>query len=246
MPTSRLSKTTMVSATFQSLPLTSMRKAVAARMTGALRTIPHFRLVAEIEVDALLLLRKQLCEYPHEGISLNALFVKACATALMDVPGVNLQWSDTEVRQYRDADIAIVTALPGGLATPIVRSANMKSIREIARETKLLVKRAAENRLKVDEVCGGSFSISNLGVYGVDQFDAIINPPQCAILAVGRSRPVLLPDTGGRARVANTIMATLSVDHRAIDGATAAGFMEALRGRIEQPDHLLADREMDR
>lgn len=222
------------------VPLTPVRKVIAARMVEAKQTIPHFHMSADIEIDALVAVRSRLCEQPDGRISLNALIVKACAAALMDAPGVNLQWVDGEIRQYRSADIAVVTALPGGLSTPIVRNAEMKSVREIGAEIKTLAQRAAENALRMDEVFGGTFSISNLGMYDVEAFDAIINPPQCAMLAVGTGRAKLLPEGEGGVRHATVLRATLSLDHRAIDGATAALFMRALKARIEQPDYLCA------
>lgn len=217
------------------VPLSPLRRAIAHRMSEAKRTIPHFRLVCEIELDALIEWRKGLqAQSPATGLSLNDVFIKACAAALMDVPAVNAQWSEGEIHQYRSADIAVVTAIEGGLSTPIVRSAESKSIWEISREVKELTARAARNALKMSEVFAGSFSISNLGMYGIDQFDAIINPPQCAILAVGRAKRQLVAAESG-SRVATILRATLSVDHRAIDGAVGAQFLEALRGHMEQP-----------
>lgn len=210
-------------------------------MTQAKQTIPHFRMVADLEVDALIALRKQLCEYPFEGVSLNTLIVKACATALMEVPALNVQWAEGEIHQYHSADIAIVTALPDSISTPIVRNADTKSIWEIGRESKTLAARAAGNSLKMDEVFGGSFGISNLGMYDVEQFDAIINPPQCAMLAIGSAKSKLVLGKDGVASVATIMRVTLSVDHRAIDGATAAAFIRALRTSLEQPEHLNSD-----
>jgi pyruvate dehydrogenase E2 component (dihydrolipoamide acetyltransferase) len=160
-------------------PLSPMRKVIAARMSDAKRTIPHFRLMADIEVDALLARRTELRQVrPGVALSLNDLLIKAAAQALMEVPEVNVQWADNELHQFASADISIVTAVEGGLATPIVRKAQLKSIWEIATEVKDLTGRAARNELRMDEIMGGSFSISNLGMYGVDEFDAVINPPQ--------------------------------------------------------------------
>ncbi len=217
-------------------PLTPMRKVIAARMSEAKRTIPHFRLTADIEVDALLARRTELCQtQPGVALSLNDLLIKACAQALMDVPEVNVQWAENELHQFASADISIVTAVAGGLATPIVRKAQAKSVWEISAEVSELAARAARNTLRMDEVLGGSFSISNLGMYGVDQFDAIINPPQCAILAVGtaKARCVASRDLGPR--VATVMRVTLSADHRAIDGVAGARLLAALRSCIEVP-----------
>jgi pyruvate dehydrogenase E2 component (dihydrolipoamide acetyltransferase) len=233
-----------MSESYKSIALSPVRKVIAARMTEAVRTIPHFRVSADIEVDALLALRGELLEDEHHPrVSVNDLLVKACATALMDVPSVNAQWSETEVREYLTADISIVTAVNGGLTTPIVRNADKKSVWDISRESRQLIARATKNQLKLDEVFGGSFSISNLGMYGVDQFDAIINQPQCAILAVGAAKPRAVASGKVGLRVATLMGVTLSVDHRAIDGVGAARFLEALRERVENPRHLAQDRE---
>lgn len=217
-------------------PLSPMRRVIAARMTEAKRTIPHFRLTAEIEVDALLAQRTALRESrPGSALSLNDLVIKACAQALMDVPEVNVQWADNELHQFASADISIVTAVEGGLATPIVRKAEGKSVWQISSEVKELTARAARNELRMQEILGGSFSISNLGMYGVDEFDAVINPPQCAILAVGAARSRCVVSRDLTPRVATVMRATLSADHRAIDGVVGARFLAALRTRVETP-----------
>jgi pyruvate dehydrogenase E2 component (dihydrolipoamide acetyltransferase) len=220
---------------FTVAPLSPIRKAIAARMMEATRTIPHFRLVLDIEMDALLALREEFnVAHPNAKISINACLVKACASALIEQPAVNIQLIAEELRHYRQADISVVVAVTGGLATPIIRDANTKTVHQIAAEVKELSVRAATGRLKRSEIEGGTFSISNLGMYGVDQFDAIINPPQCAILAIGRTRPrMLVCDT--RSGVAQVLRATLSVDHRAIDGVTAAAFVKTLRQILERP-----------
>jgi pyruvate dehydrogenase E2 component (dihydrolipoamide acetyltransferase) len=219
--------------------LSPMRRVIAARMTEAAQTIPHYRLSADIEVDALLALRRELRRCgPAAELSLNDLLVKGCAAALMDTPAINIQWVDNAIHCYRTADIAIVTALDDGISTPILRSAETKSVWEIAREIRELTARAAGNALRMDEVFGGSFSVSNLGMYRVDQFDAIINPPQCAILAVGTARPRMVISPEGEPRVATVIRVTLSVDHRAVDGVVAAAFLSALHRRLEQPEYM--------
>lgn len=225
---------------FKTIPLTPMRKAIAARVTEAKRTIPHFRLASDIELDALIELRNELRErQPDVKLSLNDLLIKACATALMDTPAINVRWTETEMHQYPTADISVVIALDGGgVSTPIIRRADSKSIWEIAREVKELSSRAAKNALRMDEVLGGSFTISNLGMYGVDEFDAIINPPQCAILAIGAAKPRVVVSPEREISIAIVLTARMSCDHRAIDGATGARFLSALRHRIELPDHL--------
>jgi len=221
------------------MPLSPLRKIIASRMAEANRTIPHYRLVADVEVDALLQLRRGLNEQ-HQGtaLSLNDVLIKATAGALMDVPAVNVHWVENEIHQYRTADISVVTAVEGGLSTPIVRGAEDKSVWDISRTVRDLTSRAARNLLKMDEIVGGSFSLSNLGMFGIDQFDAIINPPQCAILAVGAAKLRLAVSPERQARIASVMRVTLSVDHRAIDGVTAALFLSSLRKRVEEPEHL--------
>lgn len=215
--------------------LSPIRKVIAARMTEAKRTIPHFRLVADMEVDALIDLRRELRRRnPDIDVSLNDLLIKACAMTLVEIPEINIQWMEGEIREYHSADISVVTAIEGGgLSTPIIRNADSKSILEIAGEVRALTTRAASHSLKMEEIFGGSFSVSNLGMYGVDEFDAIINPPQCAILAVGCAKPRCVVSQDRGAKIATVLRATLSVDHRALDGVAAARFLSALRRRVE-------------
>jgi pyruvate dehydrogenase E2 component (dihydrolipoamide acetyltransferase) len=221
---------------YTAVVLSPMRRIIAARMMETARTIPHFRVVADIEVDALVALRKAIqAQNPSQRLSLNDFVIKACAGALIEVPAINIQWAETEIHHYSAADISVVTAVKGGLSTPIVRRADSKTIWEISNEVKELAARAAKNTLKMDEIFGGSFSISNLGMYAVDQFDAIINPPQCAILAVGRAKRQMVVGEDDLPRIATIMRVTLSVDHRAIDGQAAATFLSALRRRLEEP-----------
>jgi pyruvate dehydrogenase E2 component (dihydrolipoamide acetyltransferase) len=219
-------------------PVSPMRRIIATRMTHA-AAIPHYRLVAEVEVDALMRLRTELGALdPERRLTVNDLLVKACATALMDCPTVNLQWMEKEIHQYHSADISVVTAVPGGLSTPIIRGAETKSVWEISQEIRILASKAAKNELKSHEIVGGSFSISNLGMYDIDQFDAIINPPQCAILAVGRAKRRVIVAVDDQTRIATILKITLSADHRAIDGAVGAQFLASLRQRLENPEHM--------
>lgn len=221
------------------IPLSPLRKIIAARMTEAKQTIPHYRISMDIAMDAMLALRKQFnINNPNSKVSVNDVVIKACANALMECPAINSQLIDDEIHQYQQADIAIVIAVDGGLSTPIVRSANSKNLQDIALEVKELASRAAAGQLTINEIAGGSFSISNLGMYGVDQFDAIINPPQCAILAIGRAKKqAVIKD--GELVIATTMRANLSLDHRAIDGAMGAEFLSALREHIETPKRLI-------
>jgi pyruvate dehydrogenase E2 component (dihydrolipoamide acetyltransferase) len=223
------------------VPLTPLRRAIASRMTEASRTIPHFRVSMDIEMDALLRHRERINRDASDvKVSINDCIIKACASTLMSHPAVNVQWADTAIHQYHQADISVVVAVDGGLATPVLRGAQAKRVQDIAIEVRALAARAAARQLKMDEIVGGSFSVSNLGGYGVDQFDAIINPPQCAILAVGAIKASPRVSEDGAIRVAKVMRTTLSLDHRAIDGATGGHFLATLRQILEQPDALFA------
>ena len=223
---------------YTTVALTPLRKVIAARMTEAKQDIPHFRVVTDIEMDALLALRKQLNdEHPQQKISVNDFVLKACAMALMQWPAINSQWVDNEILQYNQADISVVVAVPGGLSTPVLREVDTKSVRSIADQVKTLAERAAKGQLKMNELTGGSFSVSNLGMHDVDQFDAIINPPQVAILAVSSAKPQ--PVVVDNSVVVKTIMrVSLSLDHRAVDGATGAGFLKTLKKLLQDPTQL--------
>lgn len=226
---------------YTATPLSALRKVIAARMTEATRTIPHFRLVSDLSMDALLALRAQAnANNPTSKLSINDCLIKACAAALAQHPALNIQLVGDDVHTYHDADISVVIAVEGGLATPVIRGANRKSLWEIAAEVKHLTDRAMRKQLRMEEILGGSFTISNLGAYGVDEFDAIINPPQCAILALGRVGPRMVVSEEGSASIASVLRATLSVDHRVIDGTTGALFLATLRQTVEQPSALFA------
>lgn len=223
------------------VPFSPLRKVIAARMTEATRTIPHFRLVVDIELDALLSLRERMNAANLDSkVSINDCIVKSCASALMEHPAVNVQLAADEIHQYQEANISIVVSVEGGLATPVIRSANRKSVWDISSEAKALTARAAARQLKMDEILGGSFSVSNLGMYGVEQFDAIINPPQCAILAVGCAKLKTIVSARREVQIATLLRATLSVDHRAIDGATGAMFLATLRQKLENPETIFS------
>lgn len=224
----------------ESQSLSGMRRTIAARLQASKREAPHFRVQVDVEVDALLAVREELNrQYSEAKVSLNDLLVKASACALVAVPGVNVQFDGDTVQQYADANIAVAVALGEGLITPIVRGANHKGVLAISNEVRDLATRARLGTLRPEEFQGGSFSISNLGMYGVDRFDAIINSPQGAILAVGTAeqRPVVRQ---GKLAVATVLTLTLSSDHRIIDGALAARFLSTLRGLLETPSTMLA------
>ena len=228
---------------YDELPLDMMRGAIATRLSQSMQQLPHFYLTRSLHIDALLDYRARintaLADQPNENgkpekISLNDLIVRACALALMDVPEVNVSFAGDAILRHHHADIGVAVALPEGLITPIVTKCDDKSIRAISAEIKDLAARAAEKRLKPSEYEGGSFSVSNLGMFGIDQFTAVINPPQAAILAVGG--PVKSLQLVGDAPVEITQMrVTLSCDHRAIDGAVGAQFLTVLADYIEKP-----------
>ncbi len=221
-------------------PLTSMRRTIARRLGESKRTVPHFYLTVDCRIDALLDLRKQLNERAQGRfkLSVNDMVVKAAALALRRVPEANASWSDEGIRRYRSIDISVAVAIEGGLVTPIVRQADSKGLEAISEEIRELVGRAREGRLKPEEYEGGTFSISNLGMYGVREFAAVINPPQACILAVGAGerRPVVEEDA---LAVATVMTCTLSVDHRAVDGAVAARFLAVFKGLLEDPVTML-------
>lgn len=223
----------------QSRPLSSMRRTIATRLQSAKQEAPHFRVQADARVDALVALREQMNQrFPEAKVSLNDLLIKACGRALSEVPGVNVQFDGETLRELPEADIAVAVALDDGLITPVVRGTSRKGVRDISNEIRDLVTRAKLGTLGAEEIQGGGFTVSNLGMYGIDSFDAIINSPQGAILAVGAAaqRPVV---DSGELAVATVLTLTLSSDHRIIDGALAARFLATLRGYLENPATML-------
>jgi pyruvate dehydrogenase E2 component (dihydrolipoamide acetyltransferase) len=226
------------------VPHTSIRKVIARRLSESKQTIPHFYVTMDFEIDGLLKLRAELnAKSPKEGpaafkLSVNDLVIKAVAAALRRYPQVNASWTDDAMLEYADVDIAVAVATPTGLITPIIRKADLKGLAAISNEMKDLAARAKAGKLKPEEFQGGGFSISNMGMYGVREFSAIINPPQAGILAVaaGEPRPVV---RDGALAIATVMTCTLSVDHRVIDGALAAEFMQGLKGIIQDPLSLM-------
>jgi len=220
-------------------PLSSMRRKIASRLQQSKQTIPHYRLVIDVSMDSLTKARRNLNQRRKEKVSINDFIVKACAQALIEVPEVNIQFDGENVSLYSDADIAIAVALEGGLITPVLRAAQNKSLPDIAWQVRDLVSRAKSRSLQPDEYQGGTFCVSNLGMFGIKQFDAIINPPHGAILAVGavRERPVVVD---GQVTVDRVLTLTLSCDHRVIDGALAARFLAATKRLLENPAELQA------
>ncbi|MEH6473167.1 MAG: 2-oxo acid dehydrogenase subunit E2, partial [Halopseudomonas sp.] len=221
----------------------TMRKVIAERLVQSKSEIPHFYLTVECEIDALLALRQQLNSEAPQGddsfkLTVNDFIIKASALALRDVPQVNASWTPDAVLQYDDVDISVAVSTDDGLITPILRKADTKGLAIISNQVKELAGRAREGRLKPDEYKGGGFSISNLGMYGISTFSAIINPPQACILAVGAAekKPVVKRD---ELTIATMLNCTLSVDHRVVDGAVGAQFLKAFKHYIENPTHLM-------
>ncbi|PLX30246.1 MAG: pyruvate dehydrogenase complex dihydrolipoamide acetyltransferase [Alphaproteobacteria bacterium] len=225
---------------YKDAPIGSMRKVIAKRLTESKQTVPHFYLSVDVQIDKLLSARKELNQaIDPEKITVNDFVLKACAQALIEVAEANASWMGESIRLYQNADISVAVALEEGLITPIVRAANLKSLRAISGEVKDLVQKAKNGKLKPEEFQGGSFSLSNLGMYGIDQFQAIVNPPQGCILAVGAGiqKPVVQDGTLKSATVMNC---TLSVDHRVIDGKVGALLLGAIKKYLENPVLMLA------
>ncbi len=225
------------------IPHTNMRKVIARRLTEAKQTIPHIYLTIDCEIDELLKLRKQLNAKAEAAkadykLSVNDFVIRAAALALRKVPGANVSWTDDAVLQHNAVDISIAVAVPGGLITPIVKNADQKGLAAISREMKDLAARAKDGKLKPEEFQGGTFSISNLGMYGIRQFEAVINPPQAAILAVGAGEERAVVKQGALA-IATVMSVTLSSDHRVVDGALAAEWLQAFKGYVSDPLTML-------
>jgi len=225
----------------QRIPHTAVRKVIARRMLESKQTVPHFYLTVEFEIDALLAARTAINELARKKdtrVSVNDMVIKACAKALRDHPECNSSWTEQEMIQYGAVDISVAVATDRGLITPIVRNADMKGVAQISIEMKDLAARAKTGKLKLDEFQGGGFTISNLGMFGVKEFAAIINPPQAMILAVGVGEERVVARKGEMV-IRNMMSCTLAVDHRVVDGAMGAQFLQTLRAYIEQPAAML-------
>jgi pyruvate dehydrogenase E2 component (dihydrolipoamide acetyltransferase) len=233
-----------ITAPHTAVPNSSMRKVIARRLAESKATIPHFYVSTDVEIDALLKIRADLnARSPKDGpgaykLSVNDLVIKATAVTLRRFPNVNSMWTEDAILQLHDVDISVAVSITDGLITPIVKNADIKGLAAISNEMKDLAARAKSGKLKPEEFQGGGFSISNMGMYGVRDFAAIINPPQAGILAVsaGEQRPVV---KNGALAIATVMTLTLSVDHRVIDGALAAEFLQALKRNIEDPLSLM-------
>jgi len=228
---------------FTEMPLDGMRRTIAARLTEAKQTIPHFYLRRSVELDKLMAFREQLnkgLEGRGIKLSVNDFIIKACALALQSVPDANAVWAGDRILKLKPSDVAVAVAIEGGLFTPVLKDAETKSLSALSAEMKDLATRAKTKKLAPHEYQGGSFAISNLGMMGVENFDAVINPPHGAILAVGAGlkQPVVKPD--GTVGVATVMSMTLSVDHRVIDGALGAELLKHIVSNLENPISMLA------
>mgnify|MGYP006285890841 CR=1 FL=1 len=225
---------------FEEAKNSGMRKVIASRLLESKQTVPHFYLSVECQLDSLLQARKEMNEAANGAykISVNDFVIKAVAQALKAYPAANVAWTDNALLQFKHADISVAVATESGLITPIIKAAETKSLSEISAEMKELAVKARDGKLKPEEFQGGTFSISNLGMYGVDHFSAIINPPQSCIMAVGagKQQPYV---AGGEVKIGTFMTVTLSTDHRSVDGAVGAEFLQYFRRFIENPVHMV-------
>jgi len=224
---------------YEDLPLSMMRKAIAKKMEESKRTVPHFQATRKVRMERMVAMREQLkADFPDVKVSINDLLVKACAAALKFHPAVNSQYLGDKIRRFHTVDISVAVATEEGLITPIVRGADRKGVRQIAAEIRELAERARARKLSPEEYTGGTFTISNLGMYGIDEFNGIINTPQACLLAVSAvvREPVV---EGGTIVPGHTMNVTLSSDHRIVDGATAAEFLRTLTHILENPIALV-------
>jgi pyruvate dehydrogenase E2 component (dihydrolipoamide acetyltransferase) len=226
------------SSSYVTVPHSGMRRAIARRLTESKTTVPHFYVTADCKVDSLLELRKRINESSPVKISVNDIVVKAVASALMDVPEANVIFTPEAMHKFESADIAVAVATDGGLLTPVIRGVEKRQLSNLSMEISELAARARAGKLRQEELEGGSFAVSNLGMYGTKEFAAILNPPQSGILAVGAAAPRAIVEDG-EVVVANVMTVTLSADHRAVDGAVAAQWLAAFVKRIENPLSML-------
>jgi pyruvate dehydrogenase E2 component (dihydrolipoamide acetyltransferase) len=228
---------------YEEVPLNNMRKTIAKRLSESKQTVPHFYLSVDIEMDEVFKVRKELNDRAQARgedykLSVNDFIIRACALSLKKVPQANAAFNGSSALFFEHADVSVAVAIEGGLITPVIKQAETKGLATISKEMKDLAKRARDGKLKPEEYQGGTFSLSNLGMFGITNFQAIINPPQACILAVGSSeqRPVV---KDGALSVATMMSCTLSVDHRVVDGAIGANFLSELRKLLEDPMSML-------
>ena len=228
-----------VAAEYEEVRLSQMRKTIARRLAEAKREIPHFYLTVDIDIGALLELRKQLNDRAEDfKLSINDFIIRAMALATVKVPDANVQFAGDKLRRFAHADVAVAVAVKGGLVTPVIRSAEVKSLRQISAEMAALAEKARAGKLVPGDYEGGTISLSNLGMFGIKQFDAVINPPQAVILAIGAGTQRAVVRDGALA-VATVMSATLSCDHRAVDGAAGAQYLTAVKALLEDPLRLV-------
>jgi len=230
---------------YTDIPVSNMRRTIGQRLTQSKQDVPHYYVTVEINMDKLLKLREVFNQKLEktDKLSVNDFVVKACALALRDIPEANSAWMGETIRQYSRADISVAVATPTGLITPIVRDATNKGLAAISAETKALAKKARDGKLKGEEYQGGTFTISNMGMFGIDHFTAIINPPQACILAVSSTVPTLVPvgpeaspeDVARGFKTAQIMKVTLSADHRVVDGAMGAKWLGVFKSYVENP-----------
>jgi pyruvate dehydrogenase E2 component (dihydrolipoyllysine-residue acetyltransferase) len=223
------------------VPLSSMRRVVARRLVESMQSAPHFYLTIPVDAEALLAFRadlnRQLGDDPK--VSVNDLVVKACATLLRANPDLNVSFGGDKLLLHKRVHVGVAVAVDGGLVVPVVRDADRKTLTQVAREARELIGRAREGKLAAEDMGGGTFTVSNLGMFGIEQFTAVINPPEAAILAVGAALPEPVATDDG-VEVHRRMRVTLSIDHRALDGATGAGFLQQLKAALERPLQIVA------
>lgn len=221
------------------IPLSAMRRTIAKRLAESTGPIPHFYLTADYDVTNLISVRQQMIEITGVKVSLNDFIIRGIALALRHHPAVNASWGDDAITQHGDVHVGVAVATPDGLITPVIRNADQKSVADIATEVRALADKAKNRRLKPDEYQGSTFTISNLGAWGIEEFTAIINPPNAAILAIGAAEPRPVVDANRQIIVRDRMKVTLSCDHRIVDGALGADFLKTLRQYVEQPLRLV-------
>lgn len=221
------------------IPLSAMRRTIAKRLSESTGPIPHFYLTADYDVTNLISIRQQMVEMSGTKVSLNDFIIRATALALRQHPNVNASWGDDAITQHGDIHVGVAVATTDGLITPVIRNADQKSVLDIATEVRALAEKAKNRKLKPDEYQGSTFTISNLGAWGIEEFTAIINPPNAAILAIGTAEARAVVDANRQIVVRDRMKITMSSDHRLIDGASGAEFLKTLRQLLEQPLRLI-------
>lgn len=224
------------------IPLTPMRKAIANSLTQSKQTVPHFYLTLDLQMDALLALREKMnarLAANQKKLSVNDFVMRATALALAEVPDANVHYTEQGIKRFAHAHLCLAVAIEGGLVTPVIRNADQKGVHALAREAAELAQKARDRALKADQLSGGTFTVSNLGMFGIRQFDAVINPPQGGILAVGTMRRECFEKDDGGVEFRTVMTVTMSCDHRVIDGAVGATFLKALRELVENPYSLI-------